>query len=105
VNADSAGMLIAVWIPLLVVWGVVMVDVIGRTDIGFASKAIWAIACTLLWPAMLLYLLLRPTRGRLEDPEDRDDPQARLVNAALRHEAGEITDQEMDTVTRELRRR
>jgi hypothetical protein len=105
VSADAGAMLFVVWIPLLVVWGVVMVDVIGRTDIGFASKAIWALACTLLWPAMLLYLLLRPTRGRLEDPEDRNDPQARLVTAVLRHEAGEITDADMDTTTRDLRRR
>ncbi len=103
-SADSAAMLIVVWIPLLVVWGVVMVDVIGRTDIGFASKAIWVLACTLLWPAMLLYLLLRPTRGRLEDPEDRDDPQARLVSAVLRHEDGSIDDAEMASIVHELRR-
>ena len=96
-------LLIVVWIPLLVVWVVVMVDVIRRQDLGAAAKTLWAVVCTLVWPAMIAYLMLRPTRGRLEDPEDRTDPHARLVDAALRHEVGGIDDAEMATIVHDLR--
>lgn len=100
---DSAAMLIVVWIPLLVVWAVVVVDVIRRQDLGPAAKAFWAAICTVLWPALIVYLMLRPTRGRLEDPEKRDDPQARLVAAVLLHESGAIDDTELESIVRELR--
>ena len=100
---DSVALLIVVWIPLLVVWGVVIVDVIRRPDLGPTAKALWAAVCTVLWPALIVYLLLRPTRGRLEDPEGRDDPQARLVDAALRHESGAIDDAQMASIVGELR--
>lgn len=102
---ESVALLIVLWIPLLVVWAVVIVDVIRRRDLSPTAKAFWAAICTVLWPALIVYLMLRPTRGRLEDQEERDDPQARLVTAVLLHEAGGITDQEMDTTTRELRDR
>jgi hypothetical protein len=102
---ESVALLIVLWIPLLVVWGVVMIDVIRRQDLGLAAKAFWAAVCTVLWPALIVYLMLRPTRGRLEDPEGRDDPQARLVDAALRHESGSIDDAQLETILRELRTR
>jgi hypothetical protein len=104
VNPDEIALLIVVWIPLLVVWAIVLVDVIRRQDLGRAAKVLWAVICTLLWPALIVYLLLRPTRGRLEDPENRDDPQAQLVNAVLLHESGAIDDAEMASIVRGLRR-
>lgn len=104
-NPDEIALLIVVWIPLLVVWAVVLVDVIRRQDLGRAAKVLWAVACTLLWPALVVYLLLRPTRGRLEDLEKRDDPHARLVDAVLLHETGAIDDAEMDAIVRRLRAR
>ena len=102
---DSVALLIVVWIPLLVVWAVVIVDVIRRQDLGPTAKALWAAVCTVLWPALIVYLMLRPTRGRLEDPEQRDDPQARLVQAVLLHESGAIDNAELAAIVRELRHR
>ena len=102
---ESVALLIVVWIPLLVVWAVVIVDVIRRQDLRPTAKALWAAVCTVLWPALIVYLMLRPTRGRLEDPESRDDPQARLVTAALKHETGAIDDAELASIVRELRHR
>ena len=104
-STDSGAMLIVVWIPLFVVWAVVVVDVLRRRDLGTARKAIWILVCTLLWPALIAYLLLRPTRGRLEDPEMREDVHARLVNAALQHEAGEIDAAELAEIVQGLRTR
>lgn len=104
-SSQSVALLIVVWIPLLVVWGVVMIDVVRRRDLRPTAKVLWAVVCTLLWPALIAYLLLRPTRGRLEDPEDRTDPHARLVDAVLRHEAGGIDDTAMDAIVRDLRTR
>ena len=104
-TSNEIALLIVVGIPLLVVWFVVFVDVVRRQDLSAAAKVLWAVACTLLWPALIAYLMLRPTRGRLEDPEDRADPHARLVDAVLLHEAGRIDDTEMDALVRELRTR
>ena len=95
---ESVALLIVVWIPLLVVWAVVIIDVIRRQDLRPTAKAFWAAICTVLWPALIVYLMLRPTRGRLEDPERRDDPQARLVDAALRHESGAIDDAQLASI-------
>jgi hypothetical protein len=105
VTSYELALLVVVWIPLLVVWAVVMIDVVRRRDLSRTAKALWAVVCTLLWPALIAYLLLRPTRGRLEDPENRTDPHARLVDAALRHEAGGIDDTAMDAIVRGLRTR
>jgi hypothetical protein len=105
VNPDELALLIVVWIPLFVVWAVVLVDVFRRRDLGRTARVLWAVACTLLWPALIAYLLLRPTRGRLEDHESRQDPQARLVDAVLLHEAGRIDDREMGAIVRRLRAR
>lgn len=97
--------LVVVWIPLVVMWIVVLVDVVRRQDLSTAAKALLIALCTLVWPALLAYLLLRPTRGRLEEPEDRDDAHSRLVDASLQHEAGGIDDAGMDSIIRVLRAR
>jgi hypothetical protein len=101
----DGALLIVVWIPLIVVWAAVMVDLVRQPRIRTASKVAWAVSCTLLWPVLILYLLSRPTLGRLEVPEERTDPHALLVDAALDHEVGRIDDATMATAVRELRRR
>lgn len=105
VSSYDLAFLVVVWVPLVVVWLVVLVDVVRRRDLSTSAKALWMALCTLVWPAMLAYLLLRPTRGRLEDPEERDDAQSRLVNVALQHEAGDLDDAEMESILRALRAR
>ena len=103
-NEQIAGLVLVVWLPLVVVWAVVLVDIVRRSDLSRPAKAVWAALCTVLWPTLIAYLLSRPTLGRLETAEERTDPHARLVAAALDHEAGRITDREMSDIVRELRR-
>ena len=102
-TAEAGSMLIVVWIPLAVIWVIVLIDLIRRSTMSVPARVAWGVACTLVWPAMLAYLLMRPTSGRLAMPEQRSDPRARLVDAALDHEAGRIDDAQMAEVVRELR--
>ena len=102
-NDDSGAMLIVVWIPLLAVWTFVMVDLVRQRSMSTAARIVWAVVCTLLWPAMIAYLMMRPTSGRIDVLEQRTDPRARLVNAVLEHEAGRIDDAEMSRITSSLR--
>lgn len=102
-TAEAGSMLVVVWIPLAVIWVIVLVDLVRRSTMSRASRVAWGVACTLVWPAMLAYLLMRPTSGRLAAPEQRSDPRAQLVDAALDHEAGRIDDAQMAAVLRDLR--
>lgn len=101
--ADSGAALLVVWIPLLAVWILVVIDLIRQTSLSPAARWGWGIACTLLWPAMIAYLLMRPTSGRLATTEERTDPRARLVDAILDREAGRIGADEMAAEIRALR--
>jgi hypothetical protein len=82
--------LVLVGVPLLALWVLVVVDVLAQPDLGRATKAAWIVACTLLWPAMALYLLTRPQQARITRPEVRSDPHARLVATVLDLEAGRL---------------
>jgi hypothetical protein len=97
-------MLIVVWIPLVAIWAFVMVDLVRQRRLSTTARVIWAVVCTLLWPAMSAYLMMRPTSGRIAVPEVRTDPRSRLVEAVLDHEAGRIDDAQMARITSELRR-
>lgn len=102
-TGDSTALLIVVWLPLLVAWIVVLSDLFRRSDLTMGVRLVWGLLCTLLWPALIVYLLVRPTRGRLELAEHRSDRQARLVSAVLDHESGRLTDDEMTALVRNLR--
>lgn len=102
-TAEAGALLIVVWIPLAVVWVMVLVDLVRRSTMSRAARVAWGVACTLLWPAMIAYLLMRPTAGRLATPERRTDPRARLVDVVLDHESGRVDDAEMARITGELR--
>ena len=103
-STNSTGLVFVVWIPLLVVWLAVMVDLVRQPSMSRTAKILWAAACTLVWPALIVYLLRRPTRGRLELLETRTDAQGLLVDAVLAHEIGRIDAEQMRTTTNELRR-
>lgn len=104
-NAELGAMLIVVWIPLAAVWAYVMVDLVRQRQMSPVARIAWAVVCTLVWPALIAYLLMRPTSGRVVVPEVRTDPRSRLVEAALDHEAGRIDDAQMARITSELRDR
>lgn len=104
-EARAVATLLIVVVPLLVVWLVVLVDVLRQPAMSAGRKALWVLACTLAWPVQIIYLLVRPQQGRAERLEHRADPHARLVEAALAHEAGRIDAAAMAAVARQLRAR
>jgi hypothetical protein len=87
---DSPAGLLLVGLPLLTLWVLVIVDVLAQPDLGRRAKTAWILACTLLWPAMVLYLLARPQQARITRPEVRSDPHATLVATVLDLEAGRL---------------
>lgn len=103
-SADTGALLVVVWIPLLAVWILVIVDLIRQTTLSLAARWGWGIVCTLVWPAMIAYLLMRPTSGRLVTADHRTDPRARLVDLILDREAGRIGADEMAVEITALRR-
>jgi hypothetical protein len=104
VTEQITAQLIVVWIPLLVVWVAVLIDLVRQPAMSRTAKILWAAACSLLWPVLIVYLLQRPTRGRLEILEARTDAHAELVDAVLAHENGTIDDAAMASIIRERRR-
>ena len=103
-TAETGALLIVVWIPLLAVWALVMVDLVRQTTLSLRARWAWGIVCTLVWPAMIAYLLVRPTSGRLVTTHERTDARARLVDLVLDREAGRISADEMATEVAALRR-
>lgn len=103
-SAEAGAVLVVVWIPVVVVWAYVMVDLARRREASTTARITWAAVCTLVWPALIVYLLTRPTSGRIVDTEARSDPRALLVAAVLDHEAGRIGADEMAAEVRALRR-
>jgi hypothetical protein len=69
-------------LPLLVVIGFALVDIVRRRDLGAVRKAVYAALVVLVLPATLLYLLSRPTsivRHRERPTDDwRDELLDRL---------------------------
>lgn len=105
---ERAAALLIIVLPLLLIWVFVIVDVLRQPRVSRLRRAVWIVACTLVWPMMIVYLLVRPTQGRAVphgSGTDRTDPHARLVEAVLAHEQGRLSDEAMAAVETDLRRR
>lgn len=90
-------------VGVLCVWVVVVVDILRQGHLRPWAKLAWIAGCTLVWPLQMVYLLVRPQRSRLDEPEDRSDGHARMVQAILDREAGRIDDHEWAERLRTLR--
>ncbi len=94
-------------LPMIFVWVVVVLDITVRRDLSPLGRIAWLAAVTLVWPAMILYLLLRPVQGRLirQSAVRREHPdrRQRLVDAAVDHRAGRLTAQEFASLAERLR--
>lgn len=90
-------------LALLAVWLIVVIDIVRRPGMRRSARIGWLLACTLVWPAQVLYLLVRPQRGRVEETAQRSDPHARLVSAVLERGTGRLTDEEWRRQVRALR--
>jgi len=95
--------LIFILVPLVAVWVIVLVDIVGQPRLSTRMKWIWGLGCTVLWPLMIAYWITRPVQGRIERTQERTSPRDRLVDAVLDHEDGRIDDSEMATIVRQLR--
>jgi hypothetical protein len=103
VSSEVGAYLVVIGIPLFLVWVIALVDVVRQPHMSTRVKWTWGVLFSLIWPMLIVYLLTRPVQGRFERAESRDYPHARLVDAALAHEDGRIDDQQMASLTRELR--
>lgn len=99
----SVAVLLLVELPLLVIWGFVLVDVLRQPAMPWWRKTLWILACSSIWPVQVVYLLVRPQRSRVEVTGPRTDPHARLVDAALAHEDGLLDDARFKRLAQRLR--
>jgi hypothetical protein len=54
--------LFLIYIPLLMMWGVALVDIFMRQDLSGGTKALWVIGLFVFpWVGLLVYLLTRPS--------------------------------------------
>ena len=110
-------LILAIFVPLIMLWVFTLVDLFHRRDLSGAAKALWAIAIVLLpLLAMLIYFIVRdsqsetpgtrpygqtpppPTRpapGLAADPSVKADEVAdQLERLAGLHDRGILTDEE-----------
>jgi len=92
-------------LALVVVWLIVVIDILRQPHLGRAARIGWLVACTLVWPTQVLYLLVRPQQGRVAQEAQRTDPHGQLVSAVLERESGRLTGQAWRERRGALRRR
>lgn len=77
-------------VPIAAVWGVVMVDLALQPRMPRRVKAAWAVACSLVWPLLIVYWLTRPVHGRVEHARSGGGRRSELVSTVLARESGRI---------------
>ena len=110
-------LILAIFVPLIMLWVFTLVDLFHRRDLSGAAKALWAIAIVLLpLLAMLIYFIVRdsqsempgtrpygqtpppparPAPGLAADPTVKADEVAdQLERLAGLHDRGILTDEE-----------
>ena len=110
-------LILAIFVPLIMLWVFTLVDLFHRGDLSGAAKALWAIAIVLLpLLAMLIYFIVsdsqsetpgtrphgqtppppaRPPPGLAADPSVKADEVAdQLERLAGLHDRGILTDEE-----------
>jgi len=59
-------LILAIFVPLIMLWAFTLIDLFNRRDLSGAAKALWAIAIVLLpLVAMLIYFIMRDSRSEL----------------------------------------
>lgn len=101
-------LVIAITVPLILLWVAVMVDLLRRKDIGIGKKLMWAaIVVFSFHVGLLLYFVFRPVpppSGKRE--HDRDERASAIVTSIealhFQHDAGDISDDAYLTAKRQL---
>lgn len=75
-------------VPITAMWVVVMVDLALQPLMSGRVKAIWVIACSLIWPLLIIYWLTRPVQGRIEHALVGGGRRSELVSMVLARESG-----------------
>jgi uncharacterized membrane protein len=107
---ETAGVLlvIAVAVPLALLWLAVIVDLLRRKDLSIGKKLMWgAIVVFAIHVGVLLYFIFRPIpppAGKRE--RDKDERASAIVenieHLHVQHDAGNISDDEYLNAKREL---
>jgi len=89
-------------IPLVLVWALAVIDILRHSASGL-SKALWTVSCTLVWPTIIAWYLLRPNPGRIAlAAEQTDDRRHAAVVAVLARSQGSLTGAELRARMNEL---
>lgn len=57
----DAFFLLLIWVPLIMLWGFALFDILRRPDLSGVAKALWVVCIFLLpWLGVLIYLIARP---------------------------------------------
>ncbi len=77
-------------VPIAFIWGAAVADIVTQPRMRRGVKVAWVVVCSLVWPAILAYWLVRPIRGRVERAPGQLDARAVLVGLVLDAEAGRL---------------
>jgi hypothetical protein len=112
----QAFLLLLIFVPLVLIWGLAVVDIFRRDDIGGVGKAVWLVV-VIVFPFIgtLVYLVLRrPGATKQEraamDDMDRDfdrhfatpSTSEQLKTLADLHDAGKLSDEEFTNAKAKL---
>jgi hypothetical protein len=112
----QAFLLLLIFVPLVLIWGLAVVDIFRRDDIGGVGKAVWLVVVIVLpFIGTLVYLVLRrPGATKQEraamDDMDRDfdrhfsapSTSEQLKTLADLHDAGKLSDEEFTSAKAKL---
>jgi len=77
-------------VPIAFIWGAAVVDIVTQPRMRRGVKVAWVVTCSLVWPVILGYWLVRPIRGRVERAPGQLDARDVLVSVVLDSEAGRL---------------
>jgi hypothetical protein len=85
-------------VPVILLFGYAMLDVIRRPGMGFAPRALWLVAfCIFPIVGPLVYLSIKPPGSRAMEERLAGDETSRaseLQSLASLHDQGKLTDEE-----------
>jgi hypothetical protein len=89
--------LLVIWTPLALLWGVALVDITRREDVGGGTKALWAVVIVLLpFVGPLIYLFTRSVgvaeEQRVEAARARPEPGAEPGDGDRAHQLTLLAD-------------
>jgi hypothetical protein len=107
-TAADVLLLIAITIPLILLWVAVIVDLLRRKDLSIVKKVMWlAIVVVTVYVGVVLYFIFRPIPPPSGKREHDEVDQASAIVASievlhLQHEVGDISDVAYLDAKREL---